>query len=276
MLLYQIVILAVVQGITEFLPISSSGHLILTHAAINPGTPDFWGDALTIDIAVHIGTLLAVLIYFRKDIFNMAKAGLDIVRTRKIESRDGFMLVYLLIASVPVLAFGLLIHTFEPSWARSLKVVGWTMVGFGILLGLADKYGPKTRTTADITLKDAVFIGLAQALALIPGTSRSGITMTTARGLGFTRVEAARFSFLLSIIATAAAGAMGLLDFLEDPKPELLLSIAVGIAVSFLAALGAIHFLMRWLARSSFAPFVWYRVALGVVLLGLLYTGVVV
>lgn len=273
MLIHHIVILAVIQGITEFLPISSSGHLLLTHSILNPGG-NFWGDALTIDIAVHIGTLLAVLLYFRKDIWGMAGAGIGILKTRKVETAEGRMLIHIIIASIPVLALGLLIHTLEPEWARSLKVIGWTMVGFGILLGLADKYGPKTRMASEMTLKHAILIGLAQALALIPGTSRSGITMTAGRGLGFTRVEAARFSFLLSIVATGAAGAMGVLDYLQDPQPGLLPGILVGIGVSFLAALGAIHFLMRWLARASFALFVWYRVIFGVALLALLYTGV--
>lgn len=274
MLLYQIVILAIVQGITEFLPISSSGHLLLTHAILNPGhTENFWGDALTIDIAVHIGTLLAVLLYFRRDIFGMAGAGLTILKTRKVETVEGRMLVYIVIASIPIMIAGYIIHTLEPSWARSLEVIGWTMVGFGILLGVADKYGPSIRTTGDMKLKDCIIIGLAQAMALIPGTSRSGITMTAARFMGFTRVEAARFSFLLSIIATAAAGAVGILDYLENPQPGLITSIIVGVVVSFLAAMGAIHFLMRWLARASFTVFVWYRVALGILLLGFLYSG---
>jgi undecaprenyl-diphosphatase len=274
MLLYHIVILAIVQGITEFLPISSSGHLLLTHAILNPGEArDFWGDALTIDIAVHIGTLMAVLLYFRRDVFGMAGAGFTILKTRKVETVEGRMLVYIVIASVPIMIAGYIIHTLEPSWARSLEVIGWTMVGFGILLGVADKYGTSERATSDMKLKDAILIGVAQALALIPGTSRSGITMTAARFAGFTRVEAARFSFLLSIVATSAAGMVGILDFLEDPQPGLITSIIVVIVVSFLAASGAIHFLMRWLARASFTIFVWYRVALGLALLGFLYSG---
>lgn len=273
MLIHHIVILAIIQGITEFLPISSSGHLLLTHSLINPGG-NFWGEALTIDIAVHIGTLLAVLLYFRKDVWGMAKAGLTMTRTRKIETPEGRLLVHLIIASIPVLALGLLLHTLEPSWARSLEIIGWTMVGFGILLGIADKYGPKTREIPEMSLKQAIFIGFAQALALIPGTSRSGISMTAGRFLGFTRVEAARFSFLLSIIATAAAGAMGVLDYLQNPQEGLLAGILVGIGVSFLAALAAIHFLMRWLARASFSIFVWYRVIFGLILLALLYTGI--
>lgn len=275
MSIFHIIILAIVQGITEFLPISSSGHLILTHALLTPGngSQNFFGATLTMDIAVHIGSLIAVLIYFRKDIFAMMKAGINILKTRTITGPESRMLVFIIAGSVPVMALGLIIHLTEPAWARSLQVIGWTMLGFGVLLGVADKIGTKERTTNDMTWRDAIIIGLAQMLALIPGTSRSGVTMTAARFLGFKRVEAARYSFLLSVVAISAAGMVGLLDFLKDPQPDMMVGLCVGIIVSFLAAIGAIHFLMTWLGRASFSVFVWYRVALGLVLLGLLYTG---
>lgn len=275
MSIFHIIILAIVQGITEFLPISSSGHLILTHALLTPGngSQNFFGATLTMDIAVHIGSLVAVLIYFRKDIFAMMKAGINILKTRTITGPESRMLVFIIAGSVPVMALGLIIHLTEPAWARSLQVIGWTMLGFGVLLGVADKIGTKERTTNDMTWRDAIIIGLAQMLALIPGTSRSGVTMTAARFLGFKRVEAARYSFLLSVVAISAAGMVGLLDFLKDPQPDMMVGLCVGIAVSFLAAIGAIHFLMTWLGRASFSLFVWYRVALGLVLLALLYTG---
>lgn len=275
MSIFHIIILAIVQGITEFLPISSSGHLILTHALLTPGngSQNFFGATLTMDIAVHIGSLIAVLIYFRKDIFAMMKAGINILKTRTITGPESRMLVFIIAGSVPVMALGLIIHLTEPAWARSLQVIGWTMLGFGVLLGVADKIGTKERTTNDMTWRDAIIIGLAQMLALIPGTSRSGVTMTAARFLGFKRVEAARYSFLLSVVAISAAGMVGLLDFLQDPQPDMMVGLCVGIAVSFLAAIGAIHFLMTWLGRASFSLFVWYRVALGLVLLALLYTG---
>ena len=275
MSIFHIIILAIVQGITEFLPISSSGHLILTHALLTPGngSQNFFGATLTMDIAVHIGSLIAVLIYFRKDIFAMMKAGINILKTRTITGPESRMLVFIIAGSVPVMALGLIIHLTEPAWARSLQVIGWTMLGFGVLLGVADKIGTKERTTNDMTWRDAIIIGLAQMLALIPGTSRSGITMTAARFLGFKRVEAARYSFLLSVVAISAAGMVGLLDFLKDPQPDMMIGLGVGIVVSFLAAIGAIHFLMTWLGRASFSVFVWYRVALGLVLLALLYTG---
>lgn len=275
MSIFHIIILAIVQGITEFLPISSSGHLILTHALLTPGngSQNFFGATLTMDIAVHIGSLIAVLIYFRKDIFAMMKAGINILKTRTITGPESRMLVFIIAGSVPVMALGLIIHLTEPAWARSLQVIGWTMLGFGVLLGVADKIGTKERTTNDMTWRDAIIIGLAQMLALIPGTSRSGVTMTAARFLGFKRVEAARYSFLLSVVAISAAGMVGLLDFLKDPQPDMMIGLGVGIVVSFLAAIGAIHFLMTWLGRASFSVFVWYRVALGLVLLALLYTG---
>lgn len=274
--LYHIIILAIIQGISEFLPVSSSGHLILTHALLQHGQEniDYWGDNLTIDIAVHVGTLLAVILYFRKDIMQMACGGIDILRTRKVATPGGKMLLLLIAASIPVVIAGLILHVLEPSWARSLQVAAWSLIIFGILLGIADKRGATDKPLEKITLKDAMLIGLAQMLALIPGTSRSGITMTAARFLGFSRVDAARFSFFLAIIAISGAGAIGALKILENPEPGMLIDIAVGITISCLAALGAVHFLMRWLQTASFQIFVWYRVALGALLLALIHAGI--
>ena len=155
-------------------------------------------------------------------------------------------------------------------------MAAWSLIIFGILLGLADKFMPVLRTVEDMKWKDALIIGCAQMLALIPGTSRSGITMTAARSLGFSRLEAARFSFLLAVIATSGAGAVGVLDFLKNPDIALLTNMAIGAAVSCVAALGAMHFLMKWLTSHSFMPFVIYRILLGVLLLVLIYSGVIV
>lgn len=274
--LYYIIILALVQGISEFLPISSSGHLILTHALLQhgDGPVDYWGDNLTLDIAVHVGSLLAILVYFRNDIRNMILGVLDIIRARRVETQAGRMALLLMAGTVPVVVAGLVMHIFEPAWGRSLYVAAWSLIVFGILLGLADRYCPDKRDIGSLTLKDALLVGLAQMLALIPGTSRSGITMTAARALGFSRVEAARFSFLLGTLAISGAGALGAIDLLKNPSEAMLWDVAVGIIVSCLAALGAVHFLMNWLKKASFALFVWYRVGLGVVLLGLLYSGI--
>lgn len=270
--LFHIIILAIVQGLSEFLPISSSGHLILTHHLLgNAG--NMWGEALTMDIAVHVGTLIAIIIYCWKDLMAMLK-GCIRVATGKARDKNEIRLVgFLIVGSIPVLALGFTFHMMEPAWARSLPVAAWSLIIFGILLGIADKFMPTVRTVETMTLKDAILIGLAQMLALIPGTSRSGITMTAARGLGFSRVEAARFSFLLAVISVSGAGAVGILEFLEKPSAELLTEMAIGAAVSCLAALAAMHFLMKWLVSHSFMPFVVYRVLLGIVLLVMIYGG---
>ena len=274
--LHHIIILAIVQGISEFLPVSSSGHLILTHAILNrdSGPVDYWGESLTLDISVHVGSLIAVLVYFRKDVFDMIVGFFDLIKTRSLQNPAGRRALFLIAGSVPVMIAGLALNILEPAWARSLQVAAWSLIVFGIILGIADKYCPARRSVEQMTLKDAVLVGFAQMLALIPGTSRSGITMTMARALGFSRVEAARFSFLLGTIAISGAGALGAMDLLANPDAALLIDVAVGIVVSCIAALGAVHFLMRWLGRASFAVFVWYRVGLGLLLLGLIYGGI--
>lgn len=273
--LFHIIILAIVQGLSEFLPISSSGHLILAHNLLGNGD-NMWGDALTMDIAVHIGTLIAIIVYCWKDLMAMLKACLRVATGKARDTHEIRLVGFLIVASIPVLALGLAFHILEPAWARSLPVAAWSLIIFGILLGVADKYMPMTRTVENMTWKDAIIVGFAQMMALIPGTSRSGITMTAARGLGFSRVEAARFSFLLAVISVSGAGAVGVLDFLENPSTELLIEMAIGAAVACVAALCAMHFLMKWLVSHSFMPFVIYRVLLGVLLLVLIYQGVLV
>lgn len=270
--LFHIIILAIVQGLSEFLPISSSGHLILTHHLLgNAG--NMWGEALTMDIAVHVGTLIAIIIYCWKDLMAMLKGCIRVATGNAKDKNEIRLVGFLIVGSIPVLALGFTFHMLEPAWARSLPVAAWSLIIFGILLGIADKFMPTVRTVETMTLKDAILIGLAQMLALIPGTSRSGITMTAARGLGFSRVEAARFSFLLAVISVSGAGAVGILEFLEKPSAELLTEMAIGAAVSCLAALAAMHFLMKWLVSHSFMPFVVYRVLLGIVLLVMIYGG---
>lgn len=272
--LFHVIILAIVQGLSEFLPISSSGHLILTHHLMGDGH-DMWGDTLTMDIAVHVGSLIAIVIYCRRDLIAMMKGCLRIATGKAKDKNEVRLVGFLIMASVPVLALGLVFHFLEPQWARSLPVAAWSLIIFGILLGLADKFMPTLRTVESMTWKDALLVGLAQMLALIPGTSRSGITMTAARALGFSRVEAARFSFLLAVIAISGAGAVGALELFKDPSAAMLLDMAVGAVVSCIAALAAMHFLMKWLVTRSFMPFVIYRVLLGIFLLFLIYSGTI-
>lgn len=267
-------ILALVQGISEFLPVSSSGHLILVHHLLGEGG-NMWGEALTMDIAVHIGTLFAIVIYCWKDLMAMLKSLLRVASGKAQDKNEIRLIWFLLVASVPVLALGLAFHILEPAWARALPVAAWSLIIFGILLGLADRYMPMIRTVEQMTWKDALIVGFAQMLALIPGTSRSGITMTAARGLGFSRVEAARFSFLLAVISVSGAGAVGVLEFLDNPSTALLTEMAIGAFISCLAALAAMHILMKWLVSHSFMPFVIYRVLLGVLLLVLIHQGII-
>lgn len=261
MLLFHIVILALVQGITEFLPISSSGHLVLVHEAIGKTVND-----LTLDVAVHVGTLFAVLLYFRKDILAMLfslKPGGDL--------KMPFMII---LASVPVIIAGFMIHLTGPDWTRSLYLTGWCTLVFGILLGIADKIKPAEKDLDTLGYKDAFIIGLAQVLALIPGTSRSGITMTAARWLGYSRTESARFSMLLAIVAISGAGTLGGITLFKEGDLTLGLDALAAIIMSFVSALGAIALMMRWLEKATFRPFVIYRIILGGILLILLYAGV--
>lgn len=271
--LFHVIILAIVQGLSEFLPVSSSGHLILTHHLLG-SNEDMWGDALTMDIAVHVGTLIAIIIYCWKDLMAMLKGCLRVASGKAKDPQEIRLVGFLIVASIPVLALGFAFHILEPAWARSLPVAAWSLIIFGILLGIADKFMPIVRTVESMTWKDAIIVGLAQMLALIPGTSRSGITMTAARGLGFSRVEAARFSFLLAVISVSGAGAVGVIELLDNPSAALLLDMAVGAAVSCIAALLAMHALMKWLVSHSFMPFVIYRVLLGILLLVLIHQGV--
>lgn len=269
--LLHIAILALVQGITEFLPISSSGHLLLTRAALGGSlTVDAWGENLILDLAVHVGSLLAVLFYFRKDVCKMLCAVPDLFKFN-LKNPDARRAFFLVIGSVPALIAGLILHKFQPGFLRSVEIVAWCTLIFGILLWVVDKKSPVRRDTADMSWKDAILIGCAQAMALIPGTSRSGITMTAARGLGFSRTQAAHFSFLLSIIATSAAGSVGAIDLVKTGSIDLTYDAAFAVAFSFVSSLATIAFLMKMLKTWTFTPFAIYRIVLAAGLLYLIY-----
>ena len=265
----HILVLAILQGLTEFLPISSSAHLIL------PGKLLGWNDqGLAFDVAVHVGTLSAVLIYFRKDLLSITagwcRAWLGSATT---ESRMGW---YLIVATLPVGLFGLLFHQLIETQLRSITVIAFATIVFGLLLGLADKMatrkGKSTLTMEQLSWRAVLMIGAAQVLALIPGTSRSGITMTAALMLGFNRQAAARFSFLLSIpviLSSGAYKAVELSGVVDVPWRELLL----GAVISGITAFLAIHFFLHWINRMGMMPFVWYRLFLGCGLLLFLANG---
>ena len=260
----QILVLAIVQGITEFLPISSSGHLILIPALT--GWPD---QGIAMDVMVHVGSLVAVLVYFWRDCLGLVRGGLNLLRGQMTD--EGRMAIYILLATIPAMLFGLYLKASGMSATlRSVEIIAWNAIIFGVVLYFADLVGKRLKKMEDMTLAPAMMIGVAQALALIPGTSRSGITMSAARLLGFERPEAARFSFLLGIPAISAAGLVTVLEFVEAgegiPTDALLAAF-----LTFFSALAAIALLMAVVKRTSFLIFVLYRFALGLVLFALLY-----
>ena len=260
----QIIVLAIVQGITEFLPISSSGHLILIPAFTG------WKDqGQLVDVMVHVGSLFAVIAYFWRDVLKLIAGGLDLLRLRMNDNSR--MALYILLATIPAVAFGLFLKSSGMGDSlRSVEIIAWNAVIFGVLLYVADLVGNRLKKMEDMTLPPALVIGLAQAVALIPGTSRSGITMTAARFLGFDRPEAARFSFLLGIPAIAGAGAFVTLDAIEAGTPITWDAIWAAV-LTFFAALAAIALLMAMVKRMSFFIFMVYRLALALVLFALLY-----
>jgi undecaprenyl-diphosphatase len=182
--------------------------------------------------------------------------------------------LYILAASAPGMIGGLVIHEFQPAWEESLHVIAWTSIIFGALLWVADKYRPALLTVADMNAKNALLIGLAQALALIPGVSRSGVTMSAARALGYNRIDSVRFSFFMAIVIIAGAGLVGAHDLIKLHNPEIYRAALIIAAGSFVSGWAAIAFLLRWLQTRTFTPFVVYRVGLGFLLLGLFYEGV--
>jgi undecaprenyl-diphosphatase len=254
--LLQAVVLAVVQGLSEFLPISSSGHLILV--------PHFlgWTDqGLAFDVAVHVGTLLAVLIYFRRQLGRMAVAWVDSVLRRK-HTRDSRLAWQILVATVPVGLVGLAFDDFIEANLRSPLFVAGTLTVFGLLMYAADRFGKGDRDEYGLSWGQALTIGVAQALALMPGTSRSGVTMTAGRMLGLTRSAAARFSFLLAVPGIAAAGAYEGLKLATSPEPVAWQPMLVGAFFAALSGIACIHFLIRFIERIGLLPFALYRLLL--------------
>jgi undecaprenyl-diphosphatase len=269
MTLEQIIVLAVVQGITEFLPISSSGHLILVPVLVG------WQDqGLLVDVMAHIGSLAAIIAYFWRDVVSLIGGGLDLLRGRL--TAPGRMVLYIAAATVPAVALGVVFKmTGFIDAIRGPQIVAWNAIVFALLMLAADRLGPHLRTTADMTAWSAIAVGAAQALALVPGTSRSGVTMTAARSLGFTRPEAARFSFLIGMPAIAGAGLLVFGEAIEAGETISTHAYLVG-GLTFFTSLAAIAFLMAILRRYSLLPFVIYRIILGGVLLWLIQEGIVV
>ena len=267
MTLFHIFLLAVIQGVTEFLPVSSSGHLILL-----PALTSLEDQGLVIDVAVHVGTLFAVCWYFRKDVM-AAIRGLPEVARLRIETPGGFLALCLVIATIPVVILGLIFKLLGVmEMLRSVAVIGWMMIIFGIVLYLTDRMGAQTRTAKGWTLKHALYLGMWQAVALIPGTSRSGIVISGARALGYTRHDAAKLSMLMSIPTIIASGALMGLDVVRLADWQAARDGAIAAVISFFAAWAALVFMMKLLRTVSFTPYVIYRLGLGGVLLFIAYS----
>ncbi len=258
---FEVVVLALVQGLTEFLPISSSAHLILPSQIL--GWPD---QGLAFDVGVHVGTLLAVMLYFRRDIYQLLTAWFRQISGQG-DSQEARLAWYVILATIPAGLAGALGSGWIETNLRSALVIALATIGFGVILGVADRK-TGSRGMEQLNIKDAVTIGLAQALALIPGTSRSGITMTAALFLGLKRDTAARFSFLLSIPLILAAGLLKGLELANTGTESQWSLIVVGSLISAVSAYACIHLFLTFLEKISFMPFVIYRLLLGILLLG--------
>ena len=260
--LIQLIITALIQGVTEFLPVSSSAHLILVPILVN------WQDqGLAIDVAAHFGTLFAVVFYLRKDVLRILIAGIDSIKNKQAETQDSRLFWYLVIASLPTLAAGFLLREFVSVYLRNPLIIAYASIGFGLLLGYSDVKGKRLRQIESINLRDAILIGLAQVLALVPGTSRSGITITAALILGLDRKSAARFSFLMAIPILLTAGCYEALKVVTLELNIDILTFFITVLLSAVSAFLSIHFFMKFMDKIGMLPFVIYRVTLGGILL---------
>lgn len=260
MTLLHIIVLALMQGFTEFLPVSSSAHLILV-----PVLTQWQDQGLAFDVAVHLGTLTAVVVYFRKDLLVMTRDwSLSVMRRQSVgESKLAWAIIW---ATIPVGLAGLLLHDFVSTVLRSPIVIAWATIGFGLLLGYADRIGLRQRELDKLGWYDVLTIGLAQAFAIIPGTSRSGITMTAGLFLGLSRQAAARFSFLLSIPTILMAGGYESLKLIKHGSVDWN-AMLWGVVLSAVMAFLTIFYFLKFLDRVGMMPFVIYRLLLGAFLL---------
>ncbi|MBK1665011.1 undecaprenyl-diphosphatase [Rhodospirillum rubrum] len=273
MLLLQIVVLALIQGITEVLPLSSSGHLALLPLLTPWPSPTTWPDqGVALDVAVHLGTLGAVALYFWRDEAAMIGGCLRLLKGKR---DPGARLAFLVVlGTLPAVATVLLLaHFAGPIASPGLATIGWTTLGFGLLLGVIDRLCMTVKRVEHMGGVDCLLIGLAQCLALLPGVSRSGVAMTAARLLGYERVESARFSMLLSIPAIAGAATLVGLDLARVGQSAMAPPALIAAVTAFVAAFLAVAAMMAWLRRHGFGPFVAYRVLLGAALLALAYLG---
>lgn len=264
--LHHLIVLALIQGVTEFLPISSSGHLALY--PLLTGAPD---QGLEIDVAVHVGALVAVMLYLRAEVAATTRGVFRILRG-DLRSEEATLALLLAVATVPAVIAGAALWLLDLSDAlRSIAVIGWATLIGGVALQIADQFGGERRRAGEWRLRDAILMGLAQAAALVPGMSRSGVTITAARALGYGRVDAARLSMLMSIPTILAAGTLLSLKLISDGDVDLGLDAAIAAGFSFLSALAAIVIFMRMLQTWSMTVFTVYRLILGAGLLIVAY-----
>ena len=248
----EILILSAVQGISEFLPISSSAHLIIVSSLY-----DIKASSLLIDISLHFGSLLAIIFFFKKDLFSL-----------KYNQK---LLRLIIIGSIPLIIFGYILHSTELiNLLRDIKVIAWTTLIFGIILYLADQRKLDQNISSNLNIKTILFIGLFQILALIPGVSRAGITMTAARFLNFNRVDSGKISFLLSIPALAGASFLGLKD-IQDETLEINILVIIAIVLSFIFSYLTVKFFLNYLNKFSLNIFVIYRLIIALILLSIIY-----
>ncbi len=263
----EAILLGIIQGLTEFLPISSSAHVQIAQELL--GLSDLSKPELTAFIAtIQIGTELAVVVYFFKTIVQILQAffteGLRPFAKQSSESKMGWLII---IGTLPIVALGIVFQDFIENQLRQLWVIAVMLIGFGILLGIADRIAPKQRSIEELDVKSGLVFGLGQALALIPGVSRSGGSITVGLMLGFTREAAARYSFLLAIPAVLAAGGYQFLKTYQDLPQDLLWATIAATIVSFLVGFAVIAWLLKYLTKGSFMPFVIWRVGVGTLLL---------
>lgn len=268
---FEAIVLGIAQGLTEFLPISSTAHLRVVPAFAG------WDDPGALFTAVvQLGTMLAVVIYFRRDLERITRGWLASLRRPELRGTlDARMGWYVIVATIPIGVLGLAFNDQIETGARNLYLIGTVLIVLGLVLALAERLGRRLREIGEVTRADAIWVGLAQALALVPGTSRSGATITAGLFLGMKREAAARFSFLLSIPAIVLSGLYGLTELITGEDSVSFGALALATAVAFVFGYASIAFLLRWLVTHSTMIFVWYRLALGIAVLALTATGVI-
>lgn len=269
---FDAIILGLVQGLTEFLPISSSAHLRIVGLLL--GTGEDPGAAFT--AIIQLGTETAVIVYFAADIWRIiSRWFLSLFKRVPRNDPDARLGWYIILGSIPIVVLGLLFQKTIETTFRSLWIIAITLIVFGIILGIADYVGAKKRRIRDLTVPHATIFGLAQSLALVPGVSRSGGTITAGLFLGYERAAAARYSFLLAIPAVFGSGLFELYKVVKSPGTEVFgpLETAAATIVAFVVGLGVIVFFMNYISKHSFLPFVIYRILLGLLLIVLLVTG---